>query len=277
MSIEPDRPIFLVGHARGGSTALAAILNWHSHVGPIHPAQHASRSITEFLDRVYDSAQHFSYAQLLEKKELWFEYFGGNDVFTHMGKELVVEKVSWDADKVSEFKDSLLSSFNEQRFLSKAPTNSFRIKAIRQLFPSAKILAIYRNGEPVISSWGKRSYGFGSAVNWGGMHSKRLGYFRGIRTFSKKWLETIDYIESVRGECDVYTVSYEQLVANPVTTIERMFEFLELPMQDYVADIKLRDSSEMWKSSIPGFFKPWLTLMTARGNRLIQSSTKLTT
>lgn len=269
-----DRPIFLVGHARGGSTLLAAIINWHSHVGPVHDMQRKCNSVNEFLDQVYSPNQHFEYAQFVENKSLWFEYFGGENVFTHMGMELLTEKVTWGEDKICEFKQRLISSFTEQRFLSKAPTNSFRIKAIRQLFPSAKIVAIYRCGESVISSWGQRQYGFGSRVNWGEVKSRKLGYIRGINVFKKKWFETIDYIESVKQECDVYTISYEQLVTNPTATVEELFEFLQLPVENYINFICLKGDPMKWKMSIPSYLHLMTKFITREGNRLIANSTE---
>ena len=139
-----DRPIFIVGHARGGTTILSAIINWHSLVGP-KPFKNNDCDFKEFIQNLFINDFHIKYSDTLEQKEIWFDYFPGKEIFTHMGRELIVEKSILTALQKNELIERLTKDFHEKRYLSKAPTNSFRVGIIRDLFPDAKILAIYRS------------------------------------------------------------------------------------------------------------------------------------
>jgi hypothetical protein len=267
MALVLDRPIFLVGHARAGSTALAAILNAHPDVGPKPPTGVLEDG--EFVSSLLDYEAHLCYADQLEQKRIWFSHCGGEDVFTHMGKELVRDEsfvASLDRDRlVSE----LTAEFRQRRFLSKAPTNTFRLRLLAALFPDAKFVVLYRTGEEVVASWGKRPYGFGHPANWGEMRTDRLGYFRGINVFSRKWRETIDYAESCRGAVPMLRMTYRQLVENPRDTLDRLAEFLELE-STLVAPPRLEKARVgAWREVIPPRWRPYLRWRCRAGNRVL--------
>jgi len=86
-----DRPIFLVGHARAGSTILPAMLLSHPDIGP-KPAAVADgglREPTDDLTSLLNLNVHLRFTAKLEHKDVWFAPCGGKDVFTHMGRELI--------------------------------------------------------------------------------------------------------------------------------------------------------------------------------------------
>lgn len=264
-----DRPIFIVGHARGGSTALGAIINWHSHVGPKYDPISCCETLDDLLEATLSHASHSSYSAQLEQKDIWFDYFPGRDVFTHMGRELIAEDPPSSHLPNAELVARLTSQFRERRFLSKAPTNSFRIKALRKLFPNAKFLALYRRGEEVVASWGKRSYGFGKRVDWGNTHYRRLSYLRGIPLFARKWRETLEYLEDLRREVPICAITYDDLLQSPAATLERVFDFLELPREPYIYDVRLIDRTSGWTRAIPWCYRPLLRCLTRTGNRVL--------
>ncbi len=261
LSMKLDRPIFLVGHARGGSTALAAIINWHSQVGPKSDIMLRSGTVKEFVKAIMDAEFHLEYSCGLEQKDVWFDYFPGKDVFTHMGKELTVESWGLDALETGELIGRLTKNFHEQRFVCKAPTNSFRVRALREGFPGAKLLALYRSGPEVVASWGLRPYGF-----------RQMGYWRGIEVFSRKWSETIEYIEKTRNDTSLISVCYDDLVERTGEALRRVLQYLDLPVQDYIYDIELADNRKKWKATIPWYYQ-WLVLArTSRGMRLYEQA-----
>jgi len=98
-----DRPIFIVGHARGGSTVLAAMLCWHSHIGPKPSPISEFSNVQNFIEAVLDSKRHMEFSKQLEQKPLWFEYVKDQQVFTDMGREM-----SAGADCLSEADAALL-------------------------------------------------------------------------------------------------------------------------------------------------------------------------
>lgn len=269
--MELDRPIFIVGHARGGSTVLGAIINWHSHVGPKYNLIKECSSINDLLEKISQYQSHIDYSSKLEQKNVWFDFFPGQNVFTHMGKELIVENLVLTQKQIHDLLEKLVSEFHEKRFLSKAPTNSFRVKVIRALFPNAKIVAIYRKGEGVVESWGKRHYGFGKKVDWGEIQIPSLSYIQGIRIFARKWFETIDYLESVRDNVNILPVTYDQLTNNTTETIRKVFDYLELPEEDYIYDIKLKKPTSGQKKTIPFIYRSFLSWKVKKGNAILRS------
>jgi len=263
-----DRPIFIVGHARGGSTLLGGLINWHSHVGPRHEALLQAADCNMFLRDMFEFRKHLRLSESLEQKEVWFDTFPGRDVFLHMGKELIAERVPQGVDRAA-LQARLTTAFREQRFLSKAPTNSFRVKAIRELFPDARMVAICRRGGPVIASWGQRHYGFGRPVHWGALQIDRMGYLRGITVFARKWRETLFYLEKMRRAGELTLYSYNELTAAPQATLQRIFHDVELPEEPYVRDVRVRPSGAQWRRQIPRRYWLYVRLMTMTGNLLI--------
>ncbi len=257
------KPIFIVGHARGGSTLLAQLVVKHSQVGPKHRiAQLETDSIEKFKN-------HIEFSEFLEQKKIWFKYFKGEECFTHMGKEIYQEKLLLDTGQINTLIDELTENFKEQRFISKAPTNVFRLNVIRELFPDAKIIVILRRGEEVVASWGQRSYGFGKRVNWGSTKIDKLSFYKGINIFSRKWYEVIEAVEDF-NKCDnVLTISYNGLMDKTFETLQKVFSYLELPMEDYVYDIKLNHDKSKWKKKIPFLMRNYLKLKVFKGNRRI--------
>jgi len=274
-TLELDRPIFIVGHARAGSTALAAIINWHSHIGSAAPKPNLKYAgITEFLDAIRHHNSHLTYSEQLEQKDTWFRYFPGENIFTHMGKELIVEKLNLNVFEINKLKKELTRNFRGKRFLSKAPTNSFRIRILRHLFPDAKIIALYRKGPAVIASWGQRDYGFGKPVHWGTTRFEQLPYQDGIRIFARKWLEVIQYLESQKKEIGFYSLGYERLIQNPLRELTRLFEYLEIPVESYISKITLANKNKRWQEVIPQVYHELVLKETAEGQKILNDQFK---
>jgi hypothetical protein len=267
MTSSTDRPFFIVGHARGGSTLLAAIINFHSWVGP-KAFDDRYDNVHDFIKNLKNYDFHIKYSESLEQKDIWFNYFPGKHVFTHMGKEIIIEKVKISERQRKELISKLTAKNHEKRYLSKAPTNSFRVKVIKNLFPDAKILSLYRSGPEVVTSWGQRVYGFGKRVSNDEIKCRKLGYRKGIKIFSKKWFETIEYLESARKEIGFLAVTYDDLIENTVGTLGKIFEYLELPIEEYLYDIKLEDRRSVWKKKIPWWHHAYLIRHTVEGMKL---------
>jgi hypothetical protein len=262
-----DRPIFLVGHARAGSTLLAAILAGHPDVGP-RPRRSETvsrgglRSLLQF-------DTHLRYASHLEQKDVWFDHCGGRDVFTHMGLELVREESYASQVDLPLLVRHLTRDFHQRRFLSKAPTNTFRMRLINALFPEARFIVLYRNGEEVVGSWGRRPYGFGRRVDWGEVKTWRLGYRRGIDVFARKWEETLLYAESCRPHVAMQRLTYRQLVTDPEHTLGRLASFLELDSPIVLPTGLVDDRDASWRRVIPPWWRAHLQSRTLRGNAIL--------
>lgn len=270
-SLPLDRPIFIVGHARGGTTLLSGIVNWHTRVGSNYVGRESFPTINDFLQNIRNEKFHSDYGEAVEQKRVWFDYFPGENVYTHMGKDLLVETLELSFDERAALISRLTENFRGKRFLSKSPSNSFRVKIIPELFPESKIIAIYRSGPEVVNSWGQRGYGFGKRVNNYELRTRKLGYRKGIDIFSQKWFETLEYLESVRKKTWFLAITYDDLIENTSETLEKAFEYLELPIEDYIYDIKLDDRRSEWKKNIPWLHYRFLFKRTVEGMKLYDS------
>lgn len=268
--MELDRPIFIVGHARGGSTLLGAVVNWHSYVGPKHECLKNYQNINEFLDGILKRNTHLAYSEFLEKKEVWFDYFPGRDSFAHMGKELIIENLNLKDSQKEEFVERLTEGFTQKRFLSKSPTNSFRVKIIKELFPEAKIVAIYRRGPDVVNSWIKRFYGPSDSARWWRKKHGKMKYKDCIKLLSEKWYETIEYLESCRREMDFLAIKYEDFTKDTSYILEKVMRYLELPSEEYIYNLKIDDRSGQWKKHIPWWYHKFLIKATQKGNEILE-------
>lgn len=85
-----NKPIFIVGCARSGTTALSAPVYFHPAVGP-KPILIEHMSLQQFADDLLDYDKHLEFSEKLEQKKLWFDYFQQQRPFTDMGKELIIE------------------------------------------------------------------------------------------------------------------------------------------------------------------------------------------
>jgi len=260
--IKLDRPIFLVGHARGGSTLLGAMINWHSFVGPKHPSMDEFLSINDFLKKLLEPEFHYQYALSLERKDVWFDFFPGRNVFSTIGREIIIERSGLSEEGRNELIHRLTDLFTDKRFFSKSPTNSFRIKVLQEIFPDAKIIALYRSGPEVVSSY----------INWSGRDTyRRLGYRKAIVTLSRKWLETIEYVEATRKDNKFLALTYDNLIENPSETLVEIFNYCELPIENFSYDLCLTDQRSKWKDKLKFPWRQYLERQTQSGMNLYQN------
>jgi hypothetical protein len=251
------KPIFIIGCARSGTTALSAPLYFHPQVGP-KPLPIDTISLQDFTTSLLHYDRHLEFSEKLEQKTLWFEFFEQQRPLTDMGRELIREELGRSQrKKVKQLMSALTKGFVEERFLSKAPTNSFRVLALKELFPDAKFIAIHRNGCDVVNSWGARPYGF-----------SKMCFQEGIAFFALKWNETIDYLFSLSGKVELLHVRYEDFVQDTPAVLSRVFRFCELDKHAVACEsLKLQDRNGQWRTNIPSEYHAFLLEKTMK-NRI---------
>ena len=152
---EVDRPVFVVGMGRSGTTILGNILGIHRKVG--------------FLN---------------EPKLLWQMAIDTQDV---TGCYAQSGRFRLDASDVSDTSRARMrkmyawyTSFTRsQRVVDKYPEAIFRLKLIREIFPDAKVIAIARHADPVVRS----------ITQWDDLHRTGLESWWGIR--DAKWSQML--------------------------------------------------------------------------------------
>jgi hypothetical protein len=130
---------------------------------------------------------------------------------------------------------------------------------IRELFPTAKIIAIHRDGRDVVNSWGSSKPN--GITRWESMG----GYEIAIPIFAEKRNESIDHIEDYKNELSIYTLTYEDLVANTRDEMLKLLSFCELNYEKDIYDqVNLVNRTGRWKLGIPRDYHEQLNSLVRR-------------
>lgn len=225
-----DRPIFMIGCPRSGTSIVAKMLG-------IHP-----------------NLAHWS-----EAVQVWDpEYYNNNNSKNHI----------WDQTDLTEHdKLRIKATFHlyqiihvKSRFLNKHPRNSLRIKYIQEIFPDCRFIHVIRNPIAIVESLMRKSqeldrlnYAYGrfcKPPNWRQYIDKPPEIMH-----SFQWKEIVEYIiNEAKNLGDVYiTLRYEDLCESPEREIERLCNFAELDFSRYpnnrLLESKLENmNSKAWKN-----------------------------
>ena len=264
-------PVFLLGHARGGSTALASALNWAQEIGPRHSPIPVSEDYQAFVDGIRDQEVHLRYSVKLEQKDTWFKYLGGEGVFTHMGVELQYQPHSLPIEKKKELvKELTLDLEDGLRFFSKAPTNSFRLQLLDEISVSPRIVAVVRKGESVVASWGRRPYGFNQKVSWGQFQRSKFSEQEAIGIFLRKWQEVIAALDEYRQRANLLIVDYDRLLESSEETLNAIYRFCDLDLSTEVAKARFANNGPSWEEVVSANFHDPLRMGCHSGNAWIR-------
>lgn len=126
-------------------------------------------------------------------------------------------------DKLAELVDSFQRDYaarrGKQRWADKTPRYALHLPFIDKLFPSCQVIHLIRDGRDVVASH-RDSWGYKSAV---GAPDK----WRSFITAARAWGATVP--------AERYSeLRYEDLVADPETSLRRIISFLDEPWDDVV-------------------------------------------
>ncbi|MGB5712996.1 MAG: sulfotransferase, partial [Waterburya sp.] len=237
-----EKPIFVIGTGRSGTTILGVVLSIHGQVG--------------FLN---------------EPKALWHTIYPEEDLIGsysqgkaryRLGAEDVTDSVR---DTAHRLFGAYLSAVASSRLVDKYPELIFRVPFVRQIFPDAKFIFLVRNGWDTcqsIDGWSKR---LGTNVkddthDWWGLNNRKWHLL--VEQIAAKNLALQNTIETIRGYSNhtematvewiltmqeglklveqfpesVYLLKYEELIAQPKNSLEQLLDFCELPQDAKMFD-----------------------------------------
>lgn len=223
-----DRPIFITGLGRSGTTILGVLLSLHDRIG--------------FLN---------------EPKAIWHliepqQDINGNYSQTGGRYRLGAEDVSL---KSKETGRRIYLRYNRitgtKRILDKYPELIFRVEYVKEMFPDARIIFIARNGVDACESivkWSQRLgvSSYGHMEDWWGRNDCKWNYFRNELVIHDPQYSSIKHLAS--GDLDhvnrsaiewlvtmreglkcqeqypdlVIPIKYEDLLSNPLAELERL-------------------------------------------------------
>jgi hypothetical protein len=255
-----DRPLFILGTGRSGTTVLGKILSLHREVGWLN-----------------------------EPKLLWhvacpYEDLNGNYT-SEPARYRLAEEDAREATRVAitNLYAQYLRSTRNSRVLDKYPELIFRVPFIKRIFPDARFLLLVRNGYDTCRSIARWSAAHGDAdhggtVDWWGTKDRKWLYLvdqlvkndpelglhaAAIAEFGdQKARAAVEWDLSMREGLklqslypnDIMTVRYETLTSAPTNCVQRILEFGELaddqPVLDYASSV-LRPTHEKGSIALP--------------------------
>jgi len=196
--LDDDRPVFIVGMPRSGSTLVEQILSSHPDVYGAGEVKYLSRALSQLRDR---------FPSLPKFPEMIGKVNGAQLDILSKNYQAALSKGAGDAPKIT---DKLL-------------TNFFFLGLINLMFPKAKVINTMRDPVDTCLS------GFTKLFKDDMPHSydlTELGHYYG------KYRELMDHWKEVLPEGFMTTVVYEDVVADTEGEAKRLIEFLGLPWND---------------------------------------------
>lgn len=269
-----DRPIFITGLGRSGTTLLGVLLSLHRDVGFLNEP----KAIWTLIDPRHDVCADYSKT---------------NGRFHLSAATATVEKAQLAQRVFARY----LTLTGGQRLVDKYPEMIFRIDYLLSLFPDAKVLFITRNGPDACSSISQWSVNHGrnaqaSHEDWWGRNDAKWRYFSeqillqdsyfrdclsilpSATPVDRAALEWIATMREGKTQCErhpksLMRVTYEELTRAPRSAIERILNFCELPADDAVtgyADERVRPNSpKRWPTLAPAIEARFIETMNAIG------------
>jgi len=268
IKITIDRPIFLVGLPRSGTTMLQDILCSHPEVGyltnlmAVYPdAFCAAHVICKRLHIDFKADRFLGDSVEIElssaNEGLTFLKGFEEDLYSLKHRQLTLRDIPHQL--VDEWRQAIKRilwcfSGGTRRFFNKNPELLTHIRFIRELFPDAKIIHLIRDPRVCANSMVKlfnlvqaqEAKLRGPARNGGSPTDLFVPYPRmpklleyierygagDVRTTANLWNDSVSFADACASECPFFTVRYETFVADPTAEISKILEFCELPEVD---------------------------------------------
>lgn len=265
--IQIDRPIFLLGLPRSGTTMLQDLICKHPDVAYITNTMHTFRyalcAMEDFRKRFgLDFKGERYLADSVDvslgspnEGHLLFTDWANIDIFALEWPELNIENFT--QEQIEEGREVLrrvLWCFGggEKRFFNKNPTHVTFFTLLKDIYPDAKFIHIVRDARMCANSMVKLyQSNISQDEKLFDVLSDRVVDRRpfvpfprlprlpeymeayggdDLRTTSRLWNDAIEYIDTHRdGIANFYEVRYEDILASPAEEVGKILNFCELP------------------------------------------------
>jgi len=235
-----EKPIFILGTGRSGSTILSKILSLHKDIGFLNEPKALWHSIFKYEDLIGNYSLDTAYYRLDEKK--------------------VNEKIILYAHRLY---GAYLCAICSKRVLDKYPEMIFRVPFLKTIFPDSKFLLLIRNGSDTCSSiekWSKshKMTSKNELHNWWGNNNRKWDLLieqivsedpdlkkniSVIRNLDNQMdMAAVEWIVTIREGLNliseyhdqIHVIRFEDLVSNPKKTLSEILNYCELPQDEKV-------------------------------------------
>jgi omega-hydroxy-beta-dihydromenaquinone-9 sulfotransferase len=251
--INIDRPVFIVGMPRSGSTALHDVLSRHpefattTNVTRKFPANFAMLKIIAPFYREHKPG---------EAGSMWDKFVAGDDDVLR-AVDVTKESRSFYTKAVA----NVLRLYDKPRFLSKCPRNGLRMEFLAAIFPDAQFIHLIRDGRAVCQSVMDRRKRSGNINAWWDVRPEDWRQWEKLDPVSAvahQWDSVVRAV-SVMGAgmpASQYTeVRYEDFTANPVEFIQGIGRFCSTnwPRDEIVrATREIESRNDKWAKVFTG-------------------------
>lgn len=292
-----EAPIFIVGCPRSGTGVLHQLVRLHPDVAWITPMTNwvcgkswfrrvpprgvhlaecglnalPSSVLPPFLRGPYDGSLGIS--GILETHEghsIWRNVFGQSA--DHHATEAAIS--AEDRLYLREVVRWHCRYHRRKQFLSKTPRNLFRLRALRDVFPSCRGVHLVRDGRAVVASILKRrARDRGGLDQWWGV---RPPGWESVQSRSPTeqaawtWLQCLEQARKLKSRLpdeQFQTVYYERLVEEPSEVLHKLFVALDLDPGSFFGGErhrvlkKIHPPPETWREALSSKQKEALQLM----------------
>lgn len=241
-----DRPIFITGLGRSGTTILGILMSLHRDVGFLNEP----KALWHVID---------------PRQDINGNYSASGGIF-RMGRGEITPGTSLKARRIFA---RYLSAVGGRRVVDKYPELIFRTEYLLELFPDARIIFITRNGPDACDSivkWSRRlgTSSSGHVDDWWGRDDLKWHYLREqiinqdelyapvraiaaldpdhLHRAALEWITTMR--EGLRCETlyprSVLRIRYEDLVSSSRRELTRLMDLCGLPVDEAVLDYAVR-------------------------------------
>ncbi len=206
-----DPFIFVLGHERSGTTMLRAMLDSHPDLAVppeahsvVHLLGHQVRPLD--LDEILTAFAHDKYFADWQLAPADLEFLRTDP------------RVRTRADAIAGLYAAYARAHDKPRVADKTPSHLAEMQLLAERFPNAKFLHIVRDGRDVAASMVTMNFGSSEFA-----HAARIWRLRIVRAHE---------LGRSLGPDRYCEIHYEDLVADPVATLQAACAFLDLPYDD---------------------------------------------
>ena len=198
-----EKPIFMVGFPRSGTTLLDTILRSHPLIDVIEEKPNITnliKSISKFTNNKIENIKNIKNEEI---KELRMSYFKDRDKYIN--------------DKN-----------NSKIYIDKMPLNIVHIAEIIRVFPNAKFIVSIRHPHDCVLSCYMQSFKLNDAMSNFLDIKDASNLYHQVMSLWTKYIEIFDF--------EHHEIKYEHIVSNFDETVKKVLNFLELDWSNNVLD-----------------------------------------
>ena len=266
----------LLGAGRSGTTLLYKILSMHRSVAyisnyvqklPMLPALAVGNRLLHRLPAAkrrawfMEEGGAYSNGKRVRAHALMPTPFEGETLYSHCGVPLIPAS---DALPTRDSTIKLRKAFSIMRrcaggatIMTKRTANNRRVAWLNAAFPAARYINLVRDGRAVAYSLLKVNWWDDHTLFWSGLTPRSM-VERGddpLELAARNWVEEVRMLDmgiAMLNKQQVLEMRYEELLADPITQVERALDFIGVSpgsdpaFRDLLTSLKLEPKRESW-------------------------------